>query len=293
MERRVGSGLDAPMVAVDRFVSADLCILEAVGLLLCGEKLDVLAKSALVAFECENVVGLLGQDFRCDVALAAHSIDSHDSAFDRQHLEQRRDRDDFVGLLRHLDLPKHRWRAANAETIWIASCAPFFDRRDVLPSMAITSDGMPVSPATHATKHRWNCSASSVARMSPRWSWEGVPSPNGRNRRNSSIFFSPNRAMSVIASDPASTARRHRNNTSSSGYSTLPRCRGSGKSLKWSRKTMASPSAPVSPAVRSITIPRDANQRITTDSALQPIVTLFFTRSHCSPNEQVWTCAAP
>jgi hypothetical protein len=56
---------------------------------------------------------------------------------------------------------------------------------------------------------------------------------------------------------------------------------------------MASPSAPVSPAVRSITIPRDANQRITTDSALQPIVTLFFTRSHCSPNEQVWTCAAP
>src|ERR1700747_1642935 len=42
---------------------------------------------------------------------------------------------------------------------------------------------------------------------------------------------------------------------------------------------MASPSAPVSPAVRSITIPRDANQRITTDSALQPIVTLFFTRS--------------
>jgi hypothetical protein len=42
---------------------------------------------------------------------------------------------------------------------------------------------------------------------------------------------------------------------------------------------MAPPSAPVSPAVRSITIPRDANQRIMTDSALQPIVTLFFTRS--------------
>src|SRR5215469_5972531 len=114
-----------------------------------------------------------------------------------------------------------RWRAANAETIWIASCAPFFDRRDVLPSMAITSDGIPVSAATHATKQRWNCLASSVASMSPRWSWEGVPSRNGRNRRNSSSFFSPNRAMSVIASDPASTARRHKSNTSSSGYSTL------------------------------------------------------------------------
>ena len=67
------------MVAVDRFVSADLCILEAVGLLLCREKLDVLAKSGLVALECENVVGLLGQDFRRDVALTAHSVDSHDS----------------------------------------------------------------------------------------------------------------------------------------------------------------------------------------------------------------------
>src|SRR5215468_11657028 len=32
----------------------------------------------------------------------------YDSAFDRQHPEQRRDRDDFVGLLRHLDLPKHQ-----------------------------------------------------------------------------------------------------------------------------------------------------------------------------------------
>jgi hypothetical protein len=30
MKRRVDSALDAPMVAVDRFVSADLCILEAV-----------------------------------------------------------------------------------------------------------------------------------------------------------------------------------------------------------------------------------------------------------------------
>src|SRR5215468_11222879 len=69
MKCRIDSGLDAPMVAVDRFVSADLRILEAIGLLLCREKLDVLAKSALVAFECENVVGLLGQDFRRDVAL--------------------------------------------------------------------------------------------------------------------------------------------------------------------------------------------------------------------------------
>src|SRR5215467_9895164 len=166
MKCRIDSGLDAPMVAVDRFVSADLRILEAIGLLLCREKLDVLAKSALVAFECENIVGLLGQNFRRDVALAAHRVDSHDSAFDRQHPEQRRDRDDFVGLLRHLDLPKHQSLARR-------------ERRNHMDRLLRTLLG-----------------------------------------------------SARIASDPASTARRHKSNTSSSGYSTLPRCRGSGKSLK-------------------------------------------------------------
>jgi len=54
MKCRIDSGLDAPMVAVDRFVSADLCILEAIGLLLCRKKLDVLAKSALVALSART-----------------------------------------------------------------------------------------------------------------------------------------------------------------------------------------------------------------------------------------------
>ena len=63
-----------------------------------------------------------------------------------------------------------RWRAAKAETMWIAGVQPFFrpDRREVLPSMAITPSGAPVSAATQATKQLWNCSASSIARMSPR-----------------------------------------------------------------------------------------------------------------------------
>jgi hypothetical protein len=61
---------------------------------------------------------------------------------------------------------------------------------------------------------------------------DGPMCANDRSKLGGSSFFSPNRAMSVIASDPASTARRHKSNTSSSGYSTLPRCRGSGKSLK-------------------------------------------------------------
>src|ERR1700694_529023 len=44
------------------------------------------------------------------------------------------------------------------------------DRREVLPSMATTPSGTPVTAATQAAKQPWNCSASSVAGMSPRWS---------------------------------------------------------------------------------------------------------------------------
>jgi len=66
--------LDAEQFQRDGFVSADLGILEAVGFLLGGENLDVLAKRALIAFEREDVVGLLIQDFLSDVALAAHGV---------------------------------------------------------------------------------------------------------------------------------------------------------------------------------------------------------------------------
>jgi hypothetical protein len=51
-----------------------------------------------------------------------------------------------------------RWRAAKADTIWIA-VFPFLlsaDLRDVLPSMATISGETPVMLATQATKHRWN-----------------------------------------------------------------------------------------------------------------------------------------
>src|SRR5208282_5596708 len=58
-------------------------------------------------------------------------------------------------------------------------------------------------------------------------------------------------------SAPASTASRHNSSTSSSGYVTLPRCRGSGKSLKYSKKTTAS-SNPSEPAPNpSIAIPQN------------------------------------
>src|ERR1035437_1460931 len=47
--------------------------------------------------------------------------------------------------------------------------------------MAITSAGVPVSAATHATKQRWNCPASSVANISPRGSAE--VSVGGRSKK--------------------------------------------------------------------------------------------------------------
>jgi hypothetical protein len=63
-----------------------------------------------------------------------------------------------------------RWRAAKAETMWMGALPLDFwpERREVLPSMAITSAGVPTSAATQATKQRWNASASTAAKMSPR-----------------------------------------------------------------------------------------------------------------------------
>ena len=44
-----GSGLDAAVITVDRFVPADLRVLETIGLLLGDEQFDILAQRALVA----------------------------------------------------------------------------------------------------------------------------------------------------------------------------------------------------------------------------------------------------
>ena len=60
----------------------------------------------------------------------------------------------------------------------------------------------------------------------------------------------------------------------------MPGCRGSGKSAKNYRKTSASLRASNS-APTSIASSEKSNQRITTDSALQPFVTNYFTRLPC------------
>src|SRR5208337_4423171 len=55
---------------------------------------------------------------------------------------------------------------------------------------------------------------------------------------------------------PASTASRQRSSTSPSGYTTFPCWRGSGRSVKYSRKTTASLNAPHSPGRPSIAAPQ-------------------------------------
>src|SRR5262245_61394010 len=84
VEYRVGSLFDAAMIAVDRLMTADLCILKAVSFLLCSERRDILVKRALIALEGQNVVGLL-----------------------LQYLEEVGHGYVFVGFLRHFDLAQH------------------------------------------------------------------------------------------------------------------------------------------------------------------------------------------
>ena len=160
------------MIAIDRLIAADRRVLEAVGLLLGDEELDILAQRALVAFQREDVIGLLVEDFLGDVALAAHRVDGHDGALDRHHVEQLGDGDDLVRLLRHLDLAEHEAlaRREGRDHVDRRLARPSSGRSgaSVLPSMAITPAGAPVSAATQATKQRWNASASSVAKISPR-----------------------------------------------------------------------------------------------------------------------------
>ncbi|QGM46779.1 hypothetical protein H2LOC_014350 [Methylocystis heyeri] len=59
---------------------------------------------SLIALERDVVIGLLVFDLFGDGALASHGVDRHDGAFDRHHLLKRGNRDDLVGLLRHVDL---------------------------------------------------------------------------------------------------------------------------------------------------------------------------------------------
>src|SRR5450631_2882237 len=117
-----GSRLDAAVIAIDRLMPADCRVFETIGFLFGGEHLYILAQRALVAFQREDVIGLLVHDLRGDFPLTTHRVNCYDGAFDRQHVEELGNRDDSFDFSATLTCPStRRWRAAKAETMWIGA----------------------------------------------------------------------------------------------------------------------------------------------------------------------------
>jgi len=133
----------------------------------------------------------------------AHRVDRHHGTLDRHHVEPR-------GPCGGLRRPRSRWifrsprpardpiaggrrrptpcgsapAALSSDRCGATSCP---SSRACRRTMAMTSAGVLVSAApsasfarkacsAQATKQRWNACASSVAKISPRWSCAGVPS---------------------------------------------------------------------------------------------------------------------
>lgn len=65
---------------------ADRGITEADGLLLGHEEFDVITKTALIAFQGQDVIRLLVDDLLRDLALASYSVDGDDGTFDGQQV---------------------------------------------------------------------------------------------------------------------------------------------------------------------------------------------------------------
>ena len=136
-------------------------------------------------FKARMVLAFLSMIFLSDVALAAHGVDGHHRALDGQQVEQRGNGDDLVGLVADLGLPEHHALARGEGRDDMNGLV-----RPLLPvgaphRLAVDGDHLGrllVSAAVHATKQRWNATGSSLARMMPSWSCEGVPLPKRRKR---------------------------------------------------------------------------------------------------------------
>ena len=111
---------------------------KAAGALLVGEELDILPQAALVAFQGEDVIGLLVNDLAGDCTLAAAGVDGGDGALDLQQIQQLGDGHDLVDLSATAVWPStRRCRAANAETRCSAALPLPRVRREVLRSKGI------------------------------------------------------------------------------------------------------------------------------------------------------------
>ncbi len=120
VRRRGGPGFDAAVALLHCLVVADNRIGKAACYLFDEEKLGIVVQAALVALEGKDIVGVLVDDLRGDVALTAHGVDGHRRAVDGQQIQQLRESDDLVGFISHLGLAKHQ----------VLTCAPRRDHVD-------------------------------------------------------------------------------------------------------------------------------------------------------------------
>src|SRR5882757_3710374 len=102
-----GACLDAAVIAINGLVAADRCITEAHGLLLGYEEFDVIPKTALIAFQSQDIIRLLVDDLLRDLALTPHRVDGDDRTVDGQQVQQLWNGDDFIGFLGYLGLTEH------------------------------------------------------------------------------------------------------------------------------------------------------------------------------------------
>ena len=130
-----------------------------------------------------------------------------------------------------------RWRAAQADTRWSGPrpLARSWQRRDVLPSMAMMSGCPSRSVSTHSAKQLLNSSASMPFITSLSVSWDGMPRSKGRKRRRNSSRASPQSLTSTKSSMPHSVAHSTTSRISRNGYSTRQPSRGSRRAAKCSR----------------------------------------------------------
>ena len=83
-------------------------ITEITRTLLLEIKRDVVMQAVLIAFQCQNVVGLFFEYPGGDGTLAPHRVNGHDGPVERQQIKQFWDRGNLVGFVRDFLLAEHK-----------------------------------------------------------------------------------------------------------------------------------------------------------------------------------------
>jgi hypothetical protein len=175
------------MIAVHGRVPADRRVLEIRSFLLSDKNLDVR----------EDIIGLLVDDFLRNGALTSDSVD--DPRPQSPSCRAASDGDDLVGFLVHRDLRQHQPLARSQGRHHVKAFLRTLLLIEASRRFAIDGDdlrrrfGHRRDPGDKAALERFRVEGGEdVAKMIMR----GLPFLKGRNRRNSSIFLSPMRAMS-------------------------------------------------------------------------------------------------